>query len=117
MQKLALVVLVSLLIALPVAAQSWCYKCYDPPGELNEYCGTTTYNGVAECWPHYSDGTGCEMSGPCQGTSGEQCGARHCIPDKWACALPLPEKANWVVASVKIESNAVEVTPQRRTRS
>lgn len=115
MGKLVAVMLFAL--AVPAVVEAQCMKCYEPPsGQL--YCGTTEYNGWASCQP-VPNQNGCSMSGSCTGPSGDECGGRpHCIPDKWVLDLPLPDTAQWVVASVRIERPAAVAVPQQgRTRS
>lgn len=104
-----LLFLIVLVAAAAAAEGQSCAECYWPP-DGDAYCGLTTYNGAESCAP--IDGqNGCTLVGSCAGADGE--GPR--IKYKWTCAPRLPEKAEWVVASVKIAQPEAPATPRAKS--
>jgi hypothetical protein len=83
-------------------AKADCWRCYREIDSSAQYCDQTTFNSTASCVA--LNGV-CRASGMCTGPSGPEC-TWPCVQYRWVCGSHLPEKARWVVASVKIERPA-----------
>jgi hypothetical protein len=99
------VIMKRLLLALVViflwsaSAKADCWRCYREIDSSAQFCGETSFNSTASC--ESSNGV-CRSWGVCTGPAGPEC-TWPCVQYRWACGSHLPEKARWVVASVKIE--------------
>lgn len=83
-------------------AKADCWRCYTEISGSARYCDQTSFNSAAACFS--SDGF-CATWSTCLGPAGPEC-IWPCVQYRWACGSHLPEKAQWVVASVKVERPA-----------